>query len=220
MCRELSTETKKLLDRYFDAAANLYGIIPLKKVLQIYNSQNTRISENDFLEYVDDLDLDHKHYYIIGKDEFYDDVDTTEPIYRDIVAEHIVMEYRDPMYYQIIEGQFGKPYYLPPKEKLLKYEDDLYIEKTLSFISFRSFMRSQSYLTKEKANEIAEEIYSNANVDNGSIDDAMGTAEFLGFRFTDSNVDEFVRLFKDMFNDTRLHINCGHTPNELSKMRW
>lgn len=128
------------------------------------------------------------------------------------------MEDRDSMYYQIKEGQFGKPYFVPEKEKLLKYEDDLYIEKTLSFISYRAFLRNQSYLTKEKADEIAEEICSSANVDNGSIDDAIKTAEFLGFKFTNSNMNEFIRLFTEMFNDTRLHINCGHTPNEMYKI--
>lgn len=218
MNSNLPVETKKLLERYLDAAANLYGIVPLSKILKIYNSQNEPIAENVFLQFVDDLDLSHKYYYIIGEDEFHDDVDIVSPIERDIVAEHIVMEDRDPMYYQIKEGQFGKPYFVPEKEKLLKYEDSLYIEKTLSFISFRAFLRNQSYLTKEKADEIAEEICSSANVDNGSIDDAIKTAEFLGFKFTNSNMSEFIRLFTDMFNDTRLHINCGHTPNEMYKI--
>lgn len=45
MCKELSEETKLLLERYFDAAANLYGIISLKKLLEIFNMQNEPIEE-------------------------------------------------------------------------------------------------------------------------------------------------------------------------------
>lgn len=218
MNSKLNSETKALLERYFDAACNLYGIIPLYKLLEIYNSHNEPISEEDFLSFVDEIDLDHKHYYIVGEDEFYDDVEAIPPIKRDIIAEYILMEDRDPLYYEVKEGQFGKPYYVPTKEKLLKYEDDLYHEKTLSFISFRAFLRIQPELTKERADEIAEEICCGANVGGGSIEDAIDDAENLGFKFTSSNIEEFVRLFKDMFNDTRLHINCGHTPNEIFEM--
>ena len=41
----LTKETTELLERYFDAAANLYGIITPSKLLQIYNSQNDPITE-------------------------------------------------------------------------------------------------------------------------------------------------------------------------------
>lgn len=86
MSCKLSDETKHLLNRYFDAAANLYGIISLRKLLEIYNMQNEPINEDDFLEFADEIDLGHKFFDIVGEDEFYDDVDKTLPIDRDIVA--------------------------------------------------------------------------------------------------------------------------------------
>lgn len=45
----LSKETQDLLYRYFAAAANLYGVIEIGKLLKIYNSQNEPVSEEDFL---------------------------------------------------------------------------------------------------------------------------------------------------------------------------
>ena len=39
MSSKLSDETKQILNCYFDAATNLYGIISLRKLLEIYNMQ-------------------------------------------------------------------------------------------------------------------------------------------------------------------------------------
>ena len=88
MSCKLSDETKHLLNRYFDAAVNLYGIISLRKLLEIYNMQNETIDKETFLSFIDTIDLSHKFFDIVGEDEFYDDVDETLPIDRDIVAEY------------------------------------------------------------------------------------------------------------------------------------
>jgi len=39
--------------QYFAAAANLYGVIEIGKLLKIYNSQNEPVSEEDFLSFVE-----------------------------------------------------------------------------------------------------------------------------------------------------------------------
>ena len=49
----LSKETQDLLYRYFAAAANLYGVIEIGKLLKIYNSQNEPVSKEDFLSFVE-----------------------------------------------------------------------------------------------------------------------------------------------------------------------
>lgn len=51
MSETLSKEATQLLYQYFDAAANLYGVIPLRTLLRIYNSQNEPISEDDFVKF-------------------------------------------------------------------------------------------------------------------------------------------------------------------------
>ena len=43
----LSKETQDLLYRYFAAAANLYGVIEIGKLLKIYNSQKQQSDELD-----------------------------------------------------------------------------------------------------------------------------------------------------------------------------
>ena len=221
MCSKLSDKTKQVLNKYFNAAANLYGIISLKKLLEIYNSQNEAVNEEDFLEFADDIDFTHKFFDIVGEDAFYDDADKTLLIDRDIVAEYLLQDEDFEGYYNVKEGQCGKPYYIPDKKQFIKYENEYYHEKTLSFISLRAFFRNQPNLTKERADEIADDVYGMANPLDGEIESVVSMIEDLNmFHFNDYTYKEFISLYTDMYNDTRLHINCGHTPNELYKMRW
>ena len=218
---KLSDETKQILNRYFDAAANLYGIISLRKLLEIYNTQNEPIREEDFLAFADEIDFAQKFFDIVGEDEFYDDVDETRPIDCDIVAEYLLQDEDFDGYYTTKESQFGKPYYIPDKKQFLKYENEYYHEKTLSFITLRAFFRNQPNLAKDRADEIADDIYGMANPLDGDIESVINMIENLNmFHFNNFTYKEFIALYTDMYNDTRLHINCGHTPNELYKMRW
>ena len=220
MSCKLSDDTKHLLNRYFDAAVNLYGIISLRKLLEIYNMQNETIDKETFLSFIDTIDLSRKFFDIVGEDEFYDDVDETLPIDRDIVAEYLLQDEDFYGYFSVKEGQSGKPYYIPDKKQFLKYADEYYHEKTLSFISLRAFFRNQSELTKDRADEIADDIYGMANPLDGDIESVINMIEDMHmFHFNTYTVKEFCSLYTEMYNDTRLHINCGHTPNELHKMR-
>ncbi|MBQ1991457.1 MAG: hypothetical protein II233_01585 [Clostridia bacterium] len=88
----LNDETKKLLERYCDSACNLYGIIKLSKLLSIYNSQNEPITEEEFLSFIEEIDLEHKHYDFIGEDEFYEDIDEVPALERDLIAEYFIMD--------------------------------------------------------------------------------------------------------------------------------
>ena len=218
MKQTLSENEKNLLRRYLNAANNLYGIISLRKLLSIYNSQNSPVSEEAFLAFVDGLDSEQRFYDIVGEDEFYEEIEETKPLDRDLVSEYLLVDADFEMYYKVKEGQFGKPYYVPDKERFLKYEDEFYHEKTLSFISLRAFFRNQSSFTREQADEIAEDLYALANPCEGEMDTAAQIVQMRGFQFNAQTYQEFSALYTAMYNDTRLHINCGHTPNELHFM--
>ena len=182
--------------------------------------QNETIDKETFLSFIDTIDLSRKFFDIVGEDEFYDDVDETLPIDRDIVAEYLLQDEDFYGYFSVKEGQSGKPYYIPDKKQFLKYADEYYHEKTLSFISLRAFFRNQSELTKDRADEIADDIYGMANPLDGDIESVINMIEDMHmFHFNTYTVKEFCSLYTEMYNDTRLHINCGHTPNELHKMR-
>ena len=213
----LTKETTELLERYFDAAANLYGIITLSKLLHIYNSQNEPITEEEISEFADTFDLSKKFYYIVSEEEMDDNVEDTKPMDREIVAEYLVMDYGDDelTYYYVKEEQAGKEYYVPKKEKLLRYEEDAYFEKTLSFISLRAFFRNLPGMDKERADMVAENLELDAQLGEGDIGNAMDTLSRFQVKLNDRQMDEFASLFYDMFMDSRLHIHRGHSTREI-----
>ena len=172
-----------------------------------------------FLNFIDEIEDNEKHYYFIGEEELFNDVAPISPIERDLVAEYLVIDDDYSYYYDVKEEQLGKPYYIPEKSKFLLYENEEYHEKTLSFISLRAFFRNQASLSKENADEIVEDICCMSNVYNGNIKDIVHALDYC-FSFTKSLLKEFIPLYEDMFNDTRLHIHCGHTPNEILEITF
>lgn len=88
----MTEEVKNLLEDYMAAAANLYGIIPLWKFLEIYNSQNEPVTESEFREFVENLDTKDKYYDFIGQEDIDENAPETEMMNKEIVAEYLYME--------------------------------------------------------------------------------------------------------------------------------
>ena len=78
----LSKETQDLLYRYFAAAANLYGVIEIGKLLKIYNSQNEPVSEEDFLSFVENMNFKGRYFCVFNQDDIYDDGSETPALNR------------------------------------------------------------------------------------------------------------------------------------------
>ena len=85
----LSKETQDLLYRYFAAAANLYGVIEIGKLLKIYNSQNEPVSEEDFLSFVENMNFKGKYFCVFNQDDIYDDGSETLALEQEILAEYL-----------------------------------------------------------------------------------------------------------------------------------
>lgn len=85
----LSKETQDLLYRYFAAAANLYGVIEIGKLLKIYNSQNEPVSEEDFLSFVENMNFKGKYFCVFNQDDIYDDGSETPALEQEILAEYL-----------------------------------------------------------------------------------------------------------------------------------
>ena len=75
----LKDATSRLLRKYFNAAANLYGIIPLHKLYGIIASQNkSLVTREEFLAFAEIARHECEDYYILGKSELYYDGPETE----------------------------------------------------------------------------------------------------------------------------------------------
>lgn len=145
---KLTKAQKGLLRQYFNLSANLYGIISLGELLKIYNSQNPPITKEQMAKFSEEIDKESNNFFIINLDN-----DEVDPMNRKIVAEYIFIvekedEYEDYNMLKLVQGD--KPYFVTRKEKMLRYADDLYFEKTPEFLEMRSYLRNYSNLEKRE----------------------------------------------------------------------
>ena len=89
----LKDTTSRLLRKYFNAMANLYGIIPLHKAKEIIFSLSPKLVTGDeFLAFAEIARHECEGYYILGGDELYTDVKHTKPLDREIIDVTLIGE--------------------------------------------------------------------------------------------------------------------------------
>src|SRR5690625_1588225 len=191
-----------LIYDYIISLVNLYGLVHKRKVIEIYNQQNKDqidIEEMDEIMYNDSDEL-HDHFVYIDGDYF-----VTEGI---IVFDEVEME---------IDMRAGKPFYIPPKKELLKYKDEYYFEKTKYYRAlFRYVKKHFTKGDEQRTIDICEDIQFMCKHDfaPGKIFNRLNQLNIIFDG--EEQVGEVVNLVMDLSNNTRLPVNNGFTPNELS----
>lgn len=213
-------KTVALLHDYFDAMANLYGIIPIKKVCEIITEQNKdTISEQLVLDFAEIVRHEDQCYSVLGAEELYSKAEKSLPVDRELIAQTTLLfdfEY----YYDLSEMQQGKPYYIPPKSKLLKYADRAYYDKTPQTAALAKFIRSDmSGYPDLTFDEIFYEIYTFAQceADDPANIIMMGLSR-IGITMDYKQIKRFLKIYTELHNNVRMHANRGYTPTELFKL--
>ncbi len=199
-------QNKELIIQYAIACTNLYGYIEYPEFLQIYNSQNEpSLSSKELsaitmeLKYLNQLVKAHIHVY---KDAFvheaFDYIEDKEVFF---------------------EGVIGKPYYIPAKEQLLKYVDELYYEKTihhekLAKMMAKDFFGGSTLMVYYEIDELVNQLKT-VQVNFNSV-----VESFLSrFKFNDlKHANEYIQTITKIANMTRLWENRGYMPEELLKI--
>ena len=217
----LSEEMKELLCSYFDAFSNLYGITPLYRALRIIQKQNPELelTEEEFLSFGNEIEEEEHFYIIAGAEDIYIDVDEpTPPLKREIIAEHLYAVDDFESYDELREQQEGKPFYIPDKEALLKYQEDLYVEETKESLALGAFLRDK--LKMKRADDVWENLQLVARMEETDPQRIIWEVERMagkGSLGSIGQINEFFQYYFAMYNNTRLASNRGFTPNELSE---
>ena len=208
----LSSETEGLLRSYFDAFANLYGIVPLYRALRIVQKQNPELvlTTDTFLAFADQVGQEEHPYIIAGAEDIYSNIDEPiPPLKREIIAEYLYAVDDFESYAELKANQEGKPFYIPEKEELLRYQDDFYVEETKESLALGAFLRD-----KLKVKNLE------ASIGDSDPQDLIDTVERLAGRGclgSTEQINEFFRYYYDMSNHTRMAANRGFTPNEIQE---
>ncbi len=211
---KLPTETIALLREYFEAFVNLYGMISVDKAHEIYNSQNEPILSEKFVKFCEICMHDHEQgYSVVGMEAVYSEEPLSKPTERLICdVEYVFNPQRGA---ELLTDKAGKPYYIPPKEELLKYSASDYFTQTPQYLALDKLIKQNA--TDDRKN-MTWTVYQMVQFDEPIEYFADNIERFLGKRIPGKQVERFVDLFKDLSNNVRKHKNCGYTSGELAKM--
>ena len=104
---------KDLILKYFDAFANLYGIIPMKRAYRIIEKQNPELNltKEQFAEIVNGLDFPDKYYVIWSEEEVYDEEAEDCDLFEKLLIADYILTCGDPEDYEkLVFEQGDRPF--------------------------------------------------------------------------------------------------------------
>lgn len=213
----LKDNTSRTLRKYFNAMANLYGIVPLKKAWEIIHDQCPRmITEAEFWAFAKIARHENEKYLILGIDDLCNDVDESDPFEREII-DFGLFETGENLYPITKQQQKGKPYYIPSKQELLLYANPYYRKPTPEMDRLLEFCETKLEMN---VNSIA--------IFECMLQEAIRYSDFnaspLDFRDYDisfsseKQFNQFAQLYQDAFNHGQMQCNRGFSPLEIREM--
>ena len=199
---------------YFEAAANLYGIISLGALLHIYNKQNQPLSQEDFLAIAEVIRHEPNDFLILGGEVFYGDVSTVPPLEREIIQTDI-LECDPEDYYRLSDMQQGKRYAILPREQFLCYKAPSFMPMTPQSYDILKCLKKRQCRLHGDAEEVLYSVHAMMRMD-WPMQETVNGFEKFGFSFKGpQEIFEFARLYQEMSNHTRKIANRGLTPAEM-----
>ena len=165
---------------------------------------------------------------VLSPKEFYKDIDDSDPLDDEIVNDALY-SVDDDGYYELDEAQEDKPICVLPKEELLRYADDYYREDTSETQALERYLEKNAKILQPPASlgyvntarDLVDEYVVAVNMDFGfeSMDiDAL--LRLVDMPDNDRDCKKFLEglipLVNDVHNNTRMWVNRGYTPHELS----
>lgn len=189
------------LKQYIIALTNLYGMVHKDLVVEIHNSQNDKkVSKVD-------VELAINNSLKELEDEFV-------YINENYFVHEAIMEYDE---FQImLSKKSNKPHYVPNKNELLKYVDEMYIDKNKEYKSLVNYVNENFFDGDiEEAEEFCEDIYGICQFD-FEIQEVFNTFTYRDISFKDmEQTNDVLQLVMDLSNNIRIWENNGFTPQEI-----
>lgn len=208
----LHPKTVKTICRYFEAAVRLYGEIPLLELMEIYNQQNQPVDKESFIQVAGIIRLEESDIFVVGPENF-DDSIQIDPDMWIVAADYLLSDDTDD-FFKLAYEQRGKPCKILPKSEFLKYADPDYYPVTVQSLAMEKYLRTKKEL--KWPDETLLGIQTMIEID-FSIGEVIAVLEDEGLVFQNiSDVEEFMRLYQALNNNSRKHSNRGYTPSELA----
>lgn len=215
----LKDTSSRLLRKYFNAMANLYGIIPLHKAKEIIFSISPKlVTEEEFLAFTEIARHECEDYCILGGDELYSDVKHTKPLDREIISVTLTDASMD-FFIEMKRCQQDKPYYMLDRKHLLEYDNPFYCEDTPEKLNLRAFLKERCSLGDDVETAAFEDLLFGTRWFSVQMEDVFRNLEKMGVKLNSQrDVEQFTDLYSAFHNTTRMPCNRGYTPDEMMRM--
>lgn len=212
----LKDTTFRLLRKYFSAASNLYGIIPLRKIYEIIDNQNPGlISKDHFISFAKIARHEREGYFILSDDEIFNSGKYTPFLDYEIIDTTLI-EIDIIRYIILKKAQYNKPYYIPAKNSMLAYADPFYSDATTEVGALQCFLKETLHLESQLEHVIYGIIFFGSRCLNVSFDTILKKVEENGVVFeNNAQIEQLKKLYIDFTDKTRMQTNRGHTPLEI-----
>lgn len=194
-----------LLEKYIISLTNLYGRVTKEKVMEIYNLQNENKIALEEVESYLNKSYDHfaDHLVFIEHGEF--------------LTEYIFIFEEE--YHKLINEQAGKPFYIPDQEELFEYVDPHYVSYPKEFDKLVEYLEYHLYINDYyNAYAKGEDVQLALEMGDG-LQGALYEITKDGYTFKiQQEIEDLADIITKLNNNTRMHINNGLTPRELSRV--
>lgn len=214
----LSQNEIELLHLYMDAAANLYGLISLAKLREIYNNQNKPIDMETFIQVSALLACENNDYEIIERTDVPSNTPDEVLEAGEIAADYLFVEDPEIALRDLRRQQKGKPYKILPKMEFLRYADSQYYPVTSARTAMLKYLQRRAASLTLSPEDFCAAIQSIIVID-APMQEVVNIVQAEGLVFNKHwDIGEFAALYQNLNNRTHKHSNCGYTPDELFAM--
>lgn len=222
---------EKLFYDYCSAFASFYGRISVLDAFNIITQQNGgKYTLEEFVDYLERYQMRRNEKNIEGYFFLYSSLEPHKAIEMDIVNDCFECDcYGEGSttknyYVELVSKQYGKPLYVPPKDKLLKYADDSYYEITPQTEAVIQFVKKHKRKLPFRltTGDIASEVLLPIIMDSEPLEAIECLLKWLDLPEDEKNYSEMLSTLTDLVfelhNNTRMWFLRGYTPNEMSKI--
>lgn len=193
---------EELVIKYIVACTNLYGVVPIKKVVEIYNDQNEEVISlvevESFLQSIQVKEQLEESFVYIDSGEF--------------VAEATS---EDDEKQALKQATAGKPYYVPEKEELLCFVDEEYLQETPEQLVLMNMLKEDFGDNFDAAAEVTE-LVLNLQVSGGDFMNELSLF-VASLELPIKQSERYIPVIVEVADTTRLWENRGLNMKELQQ---